>query len=258
MATSKKRKIFHLILAGFWTVVVGWMFWNMQARNLPPGVFEGDETVAVARADGEIRFSPVGDSAGVGLVFYPGALADPDAYAPLARGIAAAGYEVVVLELPFRLAPFDRHRRRLAERTLAVTGAPSGPSTWIIGGHSKGGKLAAEFAGDHPESVDGLLLIGTSHPRERDLSDLEMHVTKIFASEDGLASVAEVRRFAVNLPENTRFVLVDGGNHAGFGFYGRQIGDGTARISRSEQLDRTVDATLDLLRSMRERSPATR
>lgn len=248
MAASKRRRIFHLFLAGFWSVVIGWMFWNMQARNLPEGSLESDERVTVTRTGDEIRFTPAVDSMSTGLIFYPGALADPEAYAPFSRRIAEAGFEVLILELPFRTAPFDRHRKDLAERSLAVTDSRHGPERWIVGGHSKGGKLAAEFAGSHRSHVAGLLLMGTSHPRERDLTDLQIPVTKIYASEDGLASVEEVRGFAVNLPEHTDFVLIDGGNHAGFGFYGRQIGDGSARISRSEQLDRSVEATLDLLR----------
>lgn len=229
----------------------------MQARDLPPGVLESDDAVTVSRSGGSVRFTPAGDSVAVGLVFYPGALADPNAYAPLARIIAEAGYEVVILELPFRLAPLDAHKRDLAERTLAVVGDTDGPLRWSVGGHSKGGKLAAEFAGDHPEAVDGLLLIGTSHPRERDLSSLEMAVTKIHASEDGLAGVEEVRRFAPNLPEDTRFVLVEGGNHAGFGYYGWQFGDGSATIPRSEQLRRTSEAALVHLRSIRTPSSRT-
>ena len=40
----------------------------------------------------------------------------------------------------------------------------------------------------------------------------------------------------VKLPENTSYLVIDGGNHAGFGMYGEQKGDGNATITRAEQI----------------------
>jgi predicted alpha/beta-hydrolase family hydrolase len=247
MAVSIKRKHIRIGLAVFWAIVIGWMWWNMQAHGVDADVFASDSNVEVIRSPSSMQFLPRTDTASVGLVFYPGALADPDAYAPLARGVADAGWPVVILELPFRLAPMKRHRIRLYERTLEIARANDGPKHWIVGGHSKGGKLAAEFAGDHPDAIEGLLLIGTSHPRDRDLSGLGMDVVKVFASEDGLASVEEVRRFSSNLPPETHYVKIEGGNHAGFAWYGRQIGDGSAVIPRSRQQELTRAAIIEQL-----------
>lgn len=41
--------------------------------------------------------------------------------------------------------------------------------------------------------------------------------------------------------EDTVEVVLDGGNHAGFGVYGIQDGDGKATISGEEQIRQTVD-----------------
>ncbi len=188
---------------------------------------------------------------GVGLLSYPGALADPEAYAPIAEAVAEAGYEVVVLNLPVRLAPFERHREQLTQRTRVFVRGEGERREWVIGGHSKGGKLAAQFARDHADDIVGLLLVGTSHPREDDLSGLALDVTKGYGSEDGLAS-EEVDRFRSNLPETTHWTRIEGGNHAQFGWYGWQLGDGRATIRRTEQQAATIRSILDQLRRVEE------
>ena len=48
------------------------------------------------------------------------------------------------------------------------------------------------------------------------------------------------------LPEGTSLKVIDGGNHAQFGHYGPQKGDGIATISREEQQRLTAAAILEL------------
>ena len=239
--SSPFRRRFRIGLVTFWTLVVAWMAFNLQARGVPDATLESGAAVTVTRTSDAVEFTPVPDTARVGLVLYPGSLVDPVAYAPLARDIAEAGYRAVILPLAFRQAPTADHQLALFERTLAVrNGAPG--RAWIVGGHSRGGALAARFARDHEGSLDGLLLIGTSHPREDDLSGLAIDVTKVFGSEDGLVSEEEVRQFAPLLPRATHWERIEGGNHAQFGWYGWQLGSGTATISREAQHAATVGA----------------
>jgi len=115
---------------------------------------------------------------------------------------------------------------------------------WVIAGHSRGGALAAEFVKDESKLVDGLILIGTTHPKDFDLSDLKIHVTKVFASNDGLASEKEVKEYEKNLPPNTNWVKIEGGNHSQFGYYSFQIGDRKAAISRDAQQTILVDSLI--------------
>jgi pimeloyl-ACP methyl ester carboxylesterase len=252
MATSRRRKRIRIALAVFWLAVMAWLLLNMQARGVDPSVFQSGPDVSVSTSSAALAFTPTTDTAGVGLLFYPGALADPKAYGPMARAVAEAGYAVVILKLPFRLAPFERHREQLAQRTRAFIRGEGERRAWVVGGHSKGGALAAMFARDHEPDVAGLLLIGTSHPREDDLSMLDLDVTKVYGSEDGLATEDEVRQYAANLPQTTHWARVEGGNHAQFGWYGWQFGDGRAQISRTEQQAVTVRAILDQLRRVKE------
>jgi hypothetical protein len=53
-----------------------------------------------------------------------------------------------------------------------------------------------------------------------------------------------------NLPADTEFLVIDGGNHGQFGDYGFQPGDNEAAISRAEQQSQVVDATIRFLDSL--------
>ncbi|HEX2222616.1 MAG TPA: alpha/beta hydrolase [Thermoanaerobaculia bacterium] len=248
MAISRKHKTFRLFLAVFWTAVLSWMWLSMQARGVDERLLTSDGQVEVLESAEGLRFLPRGPSKRVGLIFYPGALVEPDAYAPLAHEVAEAGYPVFLVKLPYRLAPRAAHEAEVVRRTDDVLASHPEVRSWVLGGHSRGGALAARIAPTRQERLTGLLLIGTSHPREHDLSGLPLDVTKIFASEDGLASEAEVKEFARLLPPSTHFVRVEGGNHAQFGWYGRQLGDSSAKIPRDEQHRQTVAAVLEALR----------
>lgn len=250
MAISVRHKRIRIALVVFWSAVTAVLFLNMQARGVAPPVLQSGPGVRVSTSAAALAFTPTPETHRVGLLFYPGALVDPEAYAPMARAVAEAGYEVVILALPFRLAPFARHREQLARRTRAFIRGPGAGRAWVVGGHSKGGKLAAAFARDHAADIAGLLLIGTSHPVEDDLSGLALAVAKVYGSADGLASEEEVDRFRANLPDGTRWTRIEGGNHAQFGWYGWQLGDGRATISRAEQHAATVRAVVAHLRSV--------
>lgn len=117
-----------------------------------------------------------------------------------------------------------------------------------MAGHSRGGALAAEFIKDESKLVDSLILIGTTHPKELDLSNIKIDVTKIFATNDGLASENEVKEFAKNLPPHTNWVKIEGGNHSQFGYYSFQIGDKKATISRDMQQTILVDSIIQVLK----------
>lgn len=54
------------------------------------------------------------------------------------------------------------------------------------------------------------------------------------------------------LPADTRWVAIEGGNHAQFGWYGPQAGDAPATISRQEQQRQIVVATLEVLAALNE------
>jgi hypothetical protein len=108
--------------------------------------------------------------------------------------------------------------------------------------------VAVQLAHERAAGIAGLALVGTSHPRDVDLSVLRVPVTKIVGTRDGLASREEVERNRALLPAATRWVWIEGGNHSQFGWYGFQPGDRPARIAASAQRAAMVEAIVQLVR----------
>lgn len=209
-----------------------------------------DASVRVERSDGVRRFTPSnGATNDVGLLFFPGGMVDPTAYAPLARAVAAAGHTAVIVELPRRGAFGGADDPALLERAHRVMTSNGGPQRWIIAGHSRGAVVTSQLASGRPTRMAGVVLIGTTHPRDVDLSGLTVPVTKIVATRDGLARPAAVEANRHLLPASTRWVRIDGGNHSQFGWYGFQPGDRFARIDAADQRRQMIDAVLSALRS---------
>lgn len=208
---------------------------------------ESDAVVTVRHEKGAWFFQPASDSAirNASLLFFAGALVDPRAYAPLARAAAAAGYPAVIKELPRRGAfggADDPQLVRDAETLLRANRR----TNWVVAGHSRGAVVASNLA-SLSSSIMGLALIGTSHPRDVDLSQLRVPVLKLAGTRDGLASPDEVKANASKLPPNTRWIWIEGGNHSQFGWYGFQPGDKTARIPRADQQRQMTEAVLGFL-----------
>jgi alpha-beta hydrolase superfamily lysophospholipase len=184
-------------------------------------------------------------------VFFPGALVDPAAYAPLARAVAVAGYTVMIMELPRRGAFGGADDPALLSRTAREMQTAGG--RWVVAGHSRGAVVASAFAARHPSILAGLVLIGTTHPRDVDLSTLTIPVTKVVGTDDGIAPERKSEETRHLLPAHTRWVRIEGGNHSQFGWYGFQPFDGFAGISAGEQRSQMIAAVLDVIRAVESR-----
>lgn len=98
-----------------------------------------------------------------------------------------------------------------------------------------------------------MVLIGTTHPKEDDLSFLQRPVTKIHASKNGIAPPERMLANRALLPQQTTWVEITGGNHSQFGRHGHQLFDGAATISREEQERITRSAILEAMAGVAER-----
>ncbi|MEQ8578451.1 MAG: alpha/beta fold hydrolase [Balneola sp.] len=235
MASSKKRKIIRYFLLIFWALVFGWQFFQMNARGFDKAnVLASDQDILFAETDEYLSFIPQTDSVNTSVLFFPGALVQPEAYAPLAKKLAQKGYSFYIQKIPFRIAVTDNMEQNALINTSKFI-STSNEEKWVVAGHSRGGRMAVNYASLYPESISGLVLMGTTHPKDKDLSRLEFPVLKISASEDGLASPPEIDQFAHNLPDSTDFFMIQGGNHSQFGYYGFQLGAGSPTITREEQ-----------------------
>mgnify|MGYP001058958332 CR=1 FL=1 len=229
----------------------GFVVWAESTPDPMPEAIAALETAAETDSvlvwrDDWIVFRPTDRTPDTGLILYPGARVDPRAYAPLARAAAAEGFQVVIVPMPLNLAFFG------PDRALTVVDAFPGVAQWAVGGHSLGGAMAARFAYRHPAVVEGLVLWASYPARSDDLSDYELKVVSIYGTRDGLATADEIETSRPRLPADTRWVAVEGGNHAQFGWYGSQPGDNPATISRAAQQQAVVAGTVQLLRALGE------
>ena len=213
-----------LLAAAFFGYVS--IYYHADARAL--AALESDGAVTVSRTDYGWRFD--GPSESDALIFYPGGQVEARAYAPLLREIAAEGMDVCLVEMPFRLAVLAPNR---ADRVMAQEDY----ANWSIGGHSLGGAMAANYAASHGDRLRGLVLLAAYATRPLDPG---LQVLVVVGSEDGVVNRAKLEAGLRYLPTDARVVTIPGANHAQFGSYGPQRGDGEALISPEEQWARTA------------------
>lgn len=233
------RRIGLGLVAVILIAVIGFTAWAITPPQPEPTAVNSlntNQNVDFQRLGTWLVFTPTGTEPQTGLILYPGGRVDPEAYAPHARAIAEAGFTVVVVPMPLNFAFLG------INRAAEVINSRQEIDTWAIGGHSLGGAMAVEFAGANPEMVEGLILWAAYPAENTDLSDTDLAVLSIYANNDGLASPQEIEASRARLPQETVWVEVDGGNHAGFGWYGEQNGDGLAEISKTAQQAQIVEA----------------
>jgi len=228
--------------------------WSLIAYRASPAAraaLTADGAVTVTRQEGAWTFIPSPDRrrSTARLLFFAGSLVDPVAYAPLARAVANAGFAATILELPRRGAFGGADDPVLLARARALMRGRDQSSQWVVAGHSRGAVVATQLAAEGADGLAGLVLIGSSHPRDVSLAALTIPVTKIVGTHDGLASPEEVRANQHNLPASTHWVWIEGGNHSQFGWYGFQPGDRFAGISRDEQHAAMIEAVIVALRA---------
>ena len=206
---------------------------------------ESDARVTVTAADGHWSFTPRAP-ARAGLIFFPGAMVDPVAYAPLVHAIADAGYSAILIQVPRRGAFGGADGPEVFARARAAAAAAP-VQRWVVAGHSRGGVIACHVVRDGFPGLAGAVLLGTSHPRDFSLAAATIPITRVYGTRDTIADVEKLERTRENLPPSARIVRIDGGNHSQFGYYGFQPGDWPATITREAQQLIVRQAILDAL-----------
>ncbi|TFB92743.1 alpha/beta hydrolase [Cryobacterium sp. HLT2-28] len=219
------RLIGWAALASFVLAIVVFLVRANTVRTVDRGAADrvfGNPAVSVTDTANAVVIAPKTGASGVGLVFVPGARVDPYAYLyKLAGTVEETGLTVVITKPVLNLAILD-----LRPLDTFTTVAP-GVTTWLVGGHSLGGVRACLYA-DQPQ-VAGLVLFGSycAAPLARD----DLPVLSLTGSADALSTPAKIADTAGLLPATARFVEIPGANHARFGDYGVEVGDGIATAS---------------------------
>lgn len=239
------KRIFLSVVIFLLVATMAFLGW--ASTPLGPGIsalasLQSDKAITVQTNPDWISFSPTGSAPISGFIFYPGGRVDYRSYAPLLKPLAAKGYLVVLVRMPLSLAVFSPNKAE------AVIAAFPEIKSWVIGGHSLGGAMAANFCYTHPGVMKGLILWASYPADSNPLGDQNIKVLSLYGSEDG--GLDGIKAAAPLLPADTAWYQLDGGNHAQFGDYGPQPGDGVAAISPQEQLQQVVIITGDFLDSV--------
>ena len=184
--------------------------------------------VIVSDTEYGLEFDGPGEDA---LIFYPGGKVEYTAYSALMRDLAEEGIDCYLVKMPVNLAFFGVNRADSIMEEFPH-------EKWYIGGHSLGGVAASMYAADH--DLDGLVLLASYSTKEIDEPTIS-----IYGSNDGVLDLEKYEEAKSNLPENFKEVVIDGGNHAQFGDYGEQDGDGKATITAEEQQRETAEGIAD-------------
>jgi len=159
----------------------------------------------------------------VGIIFYPGGKVEDKAYAKLCLELSEQGISVFLIKMPFNLAVFD------IDAASRVRKANPQISSWFMAGHSLGGAMAYSHFSSHEDAYYGIILLA-AYPLEQ--TDRPVLILK--GSNDTVLDGSKLEGFD--------YVSIQGGNHAQFGNYGLQKGDGTATITPYEQRAFTIEA----------------
>jgi dienelactone hydrolase len=233
------RRLIYGIIIILLTGTVGLVSWaTISAQEATERAVLVLEENGVQQEDGRLTFQPSFPT-DRGLIYYPGGLVDPEAYAVSAQGIADAGYLVIIPKMPLNLAFMGINR---ADRIQ--TNYPEIES-WVIGGHSLGGAMAAEYAKNNKESLDGLIMYASYPANYEDFVDFPIPILTIIGSRDPGAPKQEA--FYEAIADSARLFVIEGGNHRQYADYSFQNNDGIATISVAEQQDQIITATVQFL-----------
>ena len=221
----KQWKIAAGILLAVLVLLAGCFFWYVsdyyRAEDVALEVLAGGDHLEVRDNLTILSPSYPTDTA---IIFYPGAKVEAIAYLPLLDQLRQSGLTCILVDMPFHLAIFDINA---AEKVME---AFPDIQHWYIAGHSMGGAMASQFASEHPDEVDGLILLGA-------------YIYGDYPPEDTLTIYGSLNQSVEDKIDYTENVVeIEGGNHAQFGNYGPQKGDLPAEITAEEQQAQTVEA----------------
>lgn len=206
-------------------------------ENALAAMDENDNEIQIINEKNVIWFVPQNPVAG--MIFYPGGKVENIAYAPLMRECAKNGILCALVEMPGNLAVLDMDAANgLMEEYPKI-------DDWYMSGHSLGGSMAANYAAEHDDEFDGLILLAAYSTKN--LSKTTLSVLSIYGSNDGVLNRENYEKNRENLPNDAVEVVIDGGCHAQFGSYGAQNGDGIPTISTEEQIERTADEIISFI-----------
>lgn len=196
--------------------------------------------VVISSGEKYVSFDSV-RSDNTALIFYGGAKVDEMAYSQLLYSLSQNGIDCYLVLSPFDLAVFNQKE---AESILAEKNYDN----IYLCGHSLGGVIASKEAAALGDSVNGMIYL-SSYGTDDKLNP-QTAILSIDAENDGVLNRERYDSYEKLMTEKGyqfSHYQIAGGNHAGYGYYGVQKGDGEAAISNDIQISETVQQMMDFM-----------
>ena len=244
----KARNFIKYAFLGLATILIisvfGLFVWSKTstypARDAAMSALKSSNTVTISR-DKLIVFTPL-ENTEIGLIFYPGGLVEPGAYAPVLHKIAQEGFLVLITPMPLNLAIFNTGAADSVIRSYPDI------STWVLTGHSLGGAAAGIYAKNNSDDIDGLVFWDSYPPDSANLLRSGLSVISVYGTTNQHPNTENFDTKRYLLPAEANFIGIEGASHAQFGDYGPQKGDVSPTLSLEEQHDTVTEIMLEFLR----------
>jgi Alpha/beta hydrolase family len=224
------KKILFVIVTLILLAILGFVIWAsmaMKAESVAMDKFleSSKDSLIIKENPNYWEISPKSctlELCSRGVIFYPGAKVEPQAYF-YKLGFLAQTHKLFITKPPLNLAFFNINQ---ADEVIA---ANPEIKSWTIGGHSLGGAMACEYARVNSNKLTTLVLVGSYC--NSDISKSQLKVISIHGELDGVLTSIKLQENARNLPPSYLDYPIIGMNHAQAGNYGFQSGDNPATKS---------------------------
>ncbi|MCA9766089.1 MAG: alpha/beta hydrolase [Carnobacterium sp.] len=235
---NKKKIAIWFTLTLLLLIAVGFITLNnftYQPSSLAFEAATNTNSYTVETTNDVVYFKPIKKPLTHSLIFYQGALVNQKSYSIWASKLASEGYPVYLVHHPFNLAVTNKNKAQDIIKEYAIR-------EYIIGGHSLGGVMASRYAHDKQKdptldtgSLKGVFFLASYPDSNGSLNNTDLSALSVTGSNDGVLDQQAYLESKKFLPDQTLYSSIEGGNHAGFGSYGRQKGDSSAAITNKEQ-----------------------
>ena len=215
-----------LLLSG---VILGYLFTGQYQAGAVAKEAMNSKDILIEKKDGYYVFD--GEGTEKALIFYGGAKVEEISYSPLLVQLAKDGIDCFLIDMPFQIAFFKTNAYQSILRDYAY-------DSWYLGGHSLGGVVAAMALKDESVSFDGILFLASY---STETVPVDCKVLSFYGSNDQVLNIEAMEEGNRNLPSDAMVLCIPGGNHAQFGDYGFQKGDGEATISAENQISYVIE-----------------
>jgi dienelactone hydrolase len=238
--TNKYIRFFGIIGLVSGLIFITWLLVPLNPAQPKLDEILNDNRFVIEDKKDYIILKSKNNVAKAGLIFYPGAKIDSRAYLYKLSSLVKQDNFAVYITKPLLHYAFTdiNAAKKIVDENTDIEG-------WVIGGHSLGGAMACSYIKNQSQ-IKYLILMGAYC--SDDISNSDKKVLSINGSEDGLFTTEKIERYKKNLPKDSRFVTIEGMNHAQFGNYGDQFGDNPTRSPDNYTRLRIIDAINSFVR----------